>query len=81
MPLRDWIALGSAVAAARSMADSHWAAFVVFATYALGALVAFPITVLVVATGIVFGPLLGGVYAFLGAMLSAAVTYWAGRVG
>ena len=77
--LSDWIALGSFVNTARGMADSHWAAFVVFAAYAFGALVAFPITVLVVVTGILFGPVLGGMYAFGGAMLNAVVAYWLGR--
>jgi phospholipase D1/2 len=78
-PLRDWIAPGSLVSEARAMADSHFAAFAVLTAYALAGLVAFPITVLVVMTGIVFGPLVGGLYAFGGAMLNAAVTYWAGR--
>jgi uncharacterized membrane protein YdjX (TVP38/TMEM64 family) len=35
--------------------------------------------VLIIATGVVFGPLLGGLYALIGALLSAAVTYWIGR--
>jgi phospholipase D1/2 len=78
-PLGDWIALRSLVSTARSVAHSHWAAFVVLSAYAFGAVVAFPITVLVVVTGIAFGPLLGGLYAFVGVMLNASVTYLAGQ--
>ena len=43
--------------------------------YVVGGLLVVPVTVLIVATGIVFGPLLGSLYAFAGALLSAAVTY------
>jgi uncharacterized membrane protein YdjX (TVP38/TMEM64 family) len=42
-----------------------------------------PVTLLIAVTGIVFGPVLGGVYALTGAVLSAAVSYgigmWLGR--
>jgi uncharacterized membrane protein YdjX (TVP38/TMEM64 family) len=38
-----------------------------------------PITVVIVATGVVFGPLVGGIYALCGALLSAAITYALGR--
>lgn len=78
-PLGGWIALGSLVSLARGMAESPLAAFAVLAVYAIGGLIAFPITVLVVATGIVFGPLLGGIYAFCATLLNAAVTYWVGQ--
>ena len=78
-PLREWLQLGASVSAARSAAGSPLAALGVLAAYAVGGLVAFPITVLVIATAIVFGPWLGGVYAFAGALLSAAVAYWVGR--
>ena len=77
--LGDWIDLGSLVRTARAEADSPVAALGVLALYVVGGLIAFPITVLVVATGIVFGPWLGGAYAFGGALLNAAVTYRVGR--
>jgi uncharacterized membrane protein YdjX (TVP38/TMEM64 family) len=38
-----------------------------------------PVTVLIAATGIVFGPLVGTFYALAGAVLSAAITYGLGR--
>ena len=76
--LSEWVALGEFVRSAREAADTPWAALVVAITYAAGALIAFPMTVLVVVTGLLFEPLLGGLYAYGGAMLSAAITYGLG---
>ena len=78
-PMRDWIALGSLVSVTTGMADSSLAAFAVFAVYIVAGLLVTPITVLIVATSVVFGPIPGGVYALSGALLNAAVTYWVGQ--
>jgi phosphatidylserine/phosphatidylglycerophosphate/cardiolipin synthase-like enzyme/uncharacterized membrane protein YdjX (TVP38/TMEM64 family) len=77
-PLREWIAIGAQVSAARDMAESAWAPLVVALVYGVSALIAFPISMVVVATGVVFGPLAGGFYAFGGAMLNAGVAYTLG---
>jgi phospholipase D1/2 len=78
-PLRDVVALEALVERARSF--EHWsiAPIVVLATYVVAGLLVVPVTALIIATGIVFGPLFGGIYAFAGALSSAAVTYWLGR--
>jgi phosphatidylserine/phosphatidylglycerophosphate/cardiolipin synthase-like enzyme/uncharacterized membrane protein YdjX (TVP38/TMEM64 family) len=78
-PLHDWIRVESLVTKARGSADSPAAAVAVLAVYVLAGLVVAPITVLILATGAVFGPFVGGVYALGGAVLSAAVTYAVGR--
>jgi len=78
-PLRDWVALAPLVSAARAAANAPEAVLGVLAVYVIGGLIAFPITVLIVATGVVFGPSLGGIYALGGALLNAAVTYGVGR--
>jgi phosphatidylserine/phosphatidylglycerophosphate/cardiolipin synthase-like enzyme/uncharacterized membrane protein YdjX (TVP38/TMEM64 family) len=78
-PLRDWIALDSLVGIARTLDESPFAPLAVMIGYVIAGLLLVPVTVLIVATGVVFGPLLGGVYALSGALLSAAVTYWVGR--
>jgi len=72
---RDWISLESVV----SVADSPLAVLVVLAVYVVAGLLVVPITVLVILTGLIFGPPRGSVYALSGALLSATVTYWAGR--
>jgi uncharacterized membrane protein YdjX (TVP38/TMEM64 family) len=78
-PLRDWVALESLVRMATTLDESPLAPLAVLAAYVVGGLLVVPVTALIVATGIVFGPLLGGFYALSGALLSAAVTYWIGR--
>jgi phosphatidylserine/phosphatidylglycerophosphate/cardiolipin synthase-like enzyme/uncharacterized membrane protein YdjX (TVP38/TMEM64 family) len=78
-PLRDLIALESLVALARTVQDSPIAPFMVLASYVIAGLLVIPITVVIVVTGVVFGPWLGGVYALGGALLSAFVTYALGR--
>lgn len=60
-------------------AASPLGAPVALAAFVLGGLVVFPVTVLIVATGVAFGPWLGLLYAILGAYLSAAVNFEIGR--
>ncbi|MDB5902485.1 MAG: rane protein [Betaproteobacteria bacterium] len=81
-PLREWIAIDSLVRIAHALHDSPVAPLAVMAAYVVAGLLVIPVTALIIATGIVFGPLLGGIYALAGALLSAAVTYWIGaRLG
>ena len=78
-PLRDSIALESLVEIAKNLDGSTVAPLAVLAAYVVAGLLVIPVTALIVASGIVFGPLVGGVYAMGGALLSAAVTYSIGR--
>jgi phospholipase D1/2 len=78
-PLREVIALESLVRMARALDESPIAPLLVLAGYVVGGLLVVPVTALIAATGIVFGPLLGTLYALTGALLSAAVTYTIGR--
>lgn len=63
---------------------SAWAPVLVPAVYALASLVAFPVTVLIAVTGIIFGPLWGFVYSLAGCLAGGALTFfvgvWFGRV-
>lgn len=60
-----------------------WAPALVLATFLLGALVVFPVNILVLATAAVYGPWWGFLYAALGAFSSAFAVYfvgaWAGK--
>lgn len=78
-PLRDWIALSTLVDIARTLDASPAAPFAVIAAYVIAGLLVIPVTVLIIATGIVFGPWLGAVYALGGALVSAAVTFSIGQ--
>jgi uncharacterized membrane protein YdjX (TVP38/TMEM64 family) len=75
-PLQEWT---SAESIAR-FADRPLSPFIALAIYTLGGLLDFPITLLIIATCLVFGSLAGGLYALGGVLLSAAVTYVAGRL-
>jgi phosphatidylserine/phosphatidylglycerophosphate/cardiolipin synthase-like enzyme/uncharacterized membrane protein YdjX (TVP38/TMEM64 family) len=78
-PLREFVSLEALVRIAHSLQDSPIAPLAVLAAYVVGGLLVVPVTVMIVATGIVFGPFFGAIYAFAGALLSAAVTYSLGQ--
>lgn len=81
-PLRDWVNLASLITLARNLENMPMTPAAVLGLYAVAGLVV-PITLLIAATGIVFGPLWGSCYAIAGALLSASVSYalgeWLGR--
>jgi phospholipase D1/2 len=52
----------------------------VLAAYIIGSLLVVPVTLMIAATVLVFGPWLGLVYAAVGSVLASLVTYWLGRV-
>jgi phosphatidylserine/phosphatidylglycerophosphate/cardiolipin synthase-like enzyme/uncharacterized membrane protein YdjX (TVP38/TMEM64 family) len=78
-PLSGVVEIGGTLTNAREMARAPGATAVILAIYAAAGLLAFPITVLVVATGIVFGPWPAMLYAFVGTLLNAFVSYALGR--
>lgn len=62
----------------------HWWIYpAILGLYLLGAVVLFPVTVLIAGTGLLLGPLTGWLWAMIGAMASAwigyAVGHWLGR--
>ncbi|RJF97187.1 VTT domain-containing protein [Noviherbaspirillum saxi] len=82
-PLREWINLDALVSFARNLDELPFTPLAVIASYVIAGLVMVPVMLLIAVTGIVFGPLLGSLYAIAGALLSATVTYglghWLGR--
>ena len=77
-PLRDYVSAEALADDAAGLADSAFAPLVVLAAYLAGGLVMIPVTVMIAATGIVFGPLLGFIYALLGETFAAACVYFLG---
>jgi phospholipase D1/2 len=57
---------------------THWAPALVLAAFLIGAAVAFPVNLLILATAAVFGPWLGFLYSSLGAFSSAFLLYFVG---
>lgn len=66
-----------------SVSGSVWALPLVLTVFLVGGAVAFPVTVMIVATAAIFGPWWGILYALLGAVASALLMYfigaWLGR--
>lgn len=84
----QWLAMGDALTAERleellgetlSLRHVWWAPPVLMLTYLLGSLVMFPLTVLVGATGLIFGPWWGLFYALTGTMMASSGTWLLGR--
>lgn len=72
--LQSWIDQATA------LQSSPWLIPAIVSIYALSMLVMFPLTVLVVTTGLLFGPIWGLLYATLGTLCSSALSYWVGRL-
>ncbi|HEY8102281.1 MAG TPA: VTT domain-containing protein [Burkholderiaceae bacterium] len=76
-PLRDWVNLATLVALARDLESLPLTPVAIIIGYMVAGLLV-PITLLIAATGIVFGPMVGAVYAIAGSLVSATVSYWLG---
>ena len=57
-----------------------WAGPIVVGVFLLGTFVVFPVTALVAATGIALGPTRGLLWASVGSLVAAVVTYWIARM-
>jgi phosphatidylserine/phosphatidylglycerophosphate/cardiolipin synthase-like enzyme/uncharacterized membrane protein YdjX (TVP38/TMEM64 family) len=78
-PLHEWVNLGSLIAFAHELEGLPFTPIAVVASYVVGGLLMVPVMLLIAVTGIVFGPILGTIYAVAGTLLSAAVSYEIGR--
>ena len=77
-PLADQIDIRKIVASAVSLRHNPARHAIILGAYLIGSLVSFPVTLLIVATAFVFGPLLGSAYSFVGCLIGAAATYGVG---
>lgn len=59
--------------------SAPWDSLVVLSTFVVGGLLLIPVTLMIANAGLLYGPVVGSVYALLGAFVSAAVYYWLGR--
>lgn len=78
-PLSDWLDPQRVLAALEHVKTYPGAPVIVIGGFVLGGLVVAPVTVLVVATLAVFGPVEGLVYALTGSIVSGVVTFGIGR--
>jgi uncharacterized membrane protein YdjX (TVP38/TMEM64 family) len=78
-PLGDVVTLDRLVALGARVRELPAAPLVVVGAFVLGGLLVVPLTLMVVATTVVFGGLQGATYALAGALTSALVGYGVGR--
>ena len=78
-PLREWVNLDSMIHFAQSLEDLPFTPLAIIATYVAAGLLVVPVMLLIAVTGIVFGPLQGSLYALVGTLASALVTYGLGH--
>ena len=78
-PLGEWIDMDSARAAAVWMQQQPLAPLFVTAAYVFGGLIAIPVTLMMIATVVVFGTWQGLLYALAGSWLSAMLLFAIGR--
>jgi phospholipase D1/2 len=77
-PLHDRLDATSLSLLAAPLAGSPWLPLAVLAAFFVGGLIVIPLTLMIAATGLMFGPLIGGVYALTCATLSAVAIYLIG---
>lgn len=79
-PAGEWLDVQSVKAAGEWIRQQPFSPILVTAAYILGGMVAFPITLMVIASVIVFGAWWGMAYALIGSELSALVVFGIGRL-
>jgi uncharacterized membrane protein YdjX (TVP38/TMEM64 family) len=78
-PLREWLDLDALIHYADRIDELPATPLLVLAAYVVAGLLVLPVTIMIAATGAVFGPVLGVVYALAGSLASGLVTYSIGR--
>ena len=77
-PLADYLTVEKVSAVLDQLRDAWWAPVVLIASYLVLCPV-IPATPMMVAGGMVFGPVMGSIYNIIGAFLGGTVTYYLGR--
>lgn len=78
-PLRDYLNLRELLSIAESLRDLPFTGALVMLAYVIGSLLMVPVTLMIAATGMVFGVLPGAPYALLGSVLGAVAGYGLGK--
>jgi phospholipase D1/2 len=77
-PLADQIDIATVTAWAASIRNNPARLLIILGAYLIGSLALVPVTVLIIVTALVFGPLAGCAYSFAGCLVGAGVTYAVG---
>lgn len=79
-PLHALLDVQALAADIEVLAQAPFAPFLILGAYVLASLTVFPITLLILATGLVLGPVAALAYAWAGSLLGAAIGFGLGRV-
>ena len=78
-PLNQWLNMDSLLATAEAVRESHFAVPIVLAIFLIGSCLMFPVTVMILATALSFGPFMGFALALSGSLLGGLASYLMGR--
>ncbi|PLX78521.1 MAG: phosphatidylserine synthase [Desulfuromonas sp.] len=78
-PLGEMLTIDTLLNAADRIRESVFTVPIVLAIYLIGSCLMFPVTLMIVATAISFGPVMGFTLAFSGSLLGGLASYLAGR--
>lgn len=76
--LSEYASIDGAKEVLSGFARNRWAPLSAIGLFTAGGVLAFPVTMMIVAMAATFGPLPGLLYAVVGALLSGTITYWIG---
>jgi phospholipase D1/2 len=79
-PLREWVNTETLIYAGEWVRNAPAAPLWVLLAYAVASVLAIPITLMILATAVVFDSGLGFLYAMSGSFFGAAITFWLGQV-
>ncbi|HEX2243404.1 MAG TPA: VTT domain-containing protein [Gammaproteobacteria bacterium] len=74
-PLADQIDIGKVTAWASALRGNPSRVMIILGAYLIGSIISLPITILILATALVFGTMNGIIYSFIGCMIGSAATY------
>jgi phospholipase D1/2 len=74
-PLANQIDIGKVTAWAIALRTNPSRVSIILGAYLIGSIISLPITILILGTALVFGPVQGIIYSFIGCMIGAGVTY------
>jgi uncharacterized membrane protein YdjX (TVP38/TMEM64 family) len=77
-PLSDWATPSRLAQWIGTFKDAAWSPFAVVGLYVIGGLILFPLLLMIVATAVVFDPLVAIGLSLVGSLASASVTYFIG---
>lgn len=78
-PLHQWLNLDALLSVAETIRGSAFAIPIVLSIYLVGSCLMFPVTLLILATALSFGPVMGFSLAFSGSLLGGLASYLMGR--